>query len=143
MEQNASTYLFLSSADSQQFFPDNSAADFRIKLDIPIILDAHWHVCLCEITFKLKSGDNSKSLSVYSSICRPSYIDNHAAPILRRITRKGAQEFMSRQYFPIARRYIESLDIYIRNEQGEKPLFADKPIELTLHLKRSVNHHFL
>ena len=143
MEQNASTYLFLSSNDSQIFFPHNSPADFRIKLDNPIVLDAHWHVCLCEITFKLKANDNSKSMGVYSSICRSSYIDNQAAPILRRITRKGAQEFMNRQYFPIVRRYIESLDVYIRNERGEKPLFSDKPVELTLHLKRAINHHFL
>ena len=136
-------YLFLSSADSQQFFPANNQSDFRVKLDTPIVLDNHWHISLCEITFKLKPSDTSRSLVVYSSICMPSYISNQSAPVLRRISRKGAQEFVNKQYFPIGRKYIESVDVYIRNERGETPIFNDKPLELTLHLRKSINHHFL
>ena len=48
MEQNTSTYIFLSSKDSLTFFPDNSPGNFRVKLDSPLMLNRYWYVALCE-----------------------------------------------------------------------------------------------
>ena len=125
------------------FFPDNSHTNFRVKLATPLSLDSYWYVALCEMNYKLKPADPSKSLLVECNLCKPSYVNNHTRPILRRVNRKGAGEFMNKEFFPVAHRYIETIGVYIRNNTGEEPLFANQGVELTLHLKRALSPNFL
>ena len=143
MERNGSMYLFLSSVDSINYFPDNVQANFQIKLDTALMLDEYWYVALCEIQYRMVVADMSRSLSVYCTLSRPTVIKDRTDCIIRRFARRGSQEFRHRQYFPIVQRYVERIGIHILDDKDRIPSFLNEPVEITLHLKRAVNHHFL
>ena len=143
MEHNTSRYIFLSSDHSTEYFPQNCVTDFKIKLKTALTLDEHWYVALCDVRFGIKSADTSNSLTIFCDLCKHSFINEYSEPILRRIGRKESRQFSDKQYFPVVQRYIERIHIYILNEKGQTPLVSNRPLELTLHLKRALNHHFL
>ena len=140
---NMSIHLFLSSSDCLEYFPDNQQAKFQVKLETPMILDEYWYVALCEVRFKLKSEEKATSLSVNCNLCKPSLIHDNLRPVLRRISRKPSQEFLVRQYFAVNQKYVERIGIDIYTNFGTVPAFNNQPLEVTLHLKRAVHHHFL
>ena len=138
-----SKFLFLRSSDSVEYFPLNKNSDFQVKLESPLSLDTFWYISLREIRFKLKPKQSTKSLIIYCDLCQPSMINGTSAPVLRRLSRQISQEFACNQFFPIGQKYIERVHIYIRDEEGKEPSFADQPVEVTLQLKRVIHHQFL
>ena len=145
METDGSMYMFLSSLDSPDYYPDNAAHHFRVKLSKPISLDEHWYVALCEIRAKWDTVEkkNDRSTIIFCDLCENSVVNAFPKPVLRRLSRKVSQEFSNRQYIRVTQRYIETIRVYIEDNRTSAPSFSSELLEITLHFKRAVHHQFL
>lgn len=143
MSADHSFYLFVSNLDSISYFPGNSPGHFKVKLEKPLTLDSHWYIALCETQFTLLSSDKTRNINIYSNLTKPSLVNGEYRQILRRVYRTGAHEFKVRQYFPVVQRYIETIEVDIKSGTDSEVSFKDQPVQLTLHLKRVINGHFL
>ena len=129
-------YLYLSSSDSELYYPNNTATDFTVELTETLNLPGEWECSLLEIFFtKRIAGD----IVVFSDLCANSNISNTKLPVLRFLqngTYKSNSSFLNLISLPITQREIQRIKIYIRTVSGDLPTFIDKPVRCTLLLKR-------
>ena len=129
-------YLFLSSNDSKDEYPDNMSTEFTIELPRVYTLEGQWECALAEI----EPNVNTDTLYVCADLCQESYAENTMIPVLRRLRniKKGKKpfEFPVLYYVPVKKTHIDRIRIFIRG--GKLQLIAkDKTItRCVLHLRR-------
>ncbi len=136
-------YLTLRSTDSLELYPGNTPYNFRVNLNEPLYFEKQWMVALCDITIQNwavnKRGD-CKDIYVCSSMCVPSFVGESQEPLLRRICLRGIKRerhfaFPHLYYIPLKVQHLQSLDLYIKEANGESASFLTGPVSVTLHLK--------
>ena len=128
-------YLFISSADSMIYHPDNKPHSFVVELGERLNLTGRWMVALSDLNLNVAS---TETLYIFCDICDISYFQNSMKPILRMIypteTSKSIN-FSKRCYIPVAQKNFTRLQIYIRDKSMNVPGIMTEDIQLTLHLK--------
>ena len=120
-------YLFLSSTDSLDLSPNNSTYDFTVTL--PQTIMGEFKIALVEMHYTSHFED----LYVYCDIAEQSYVKDSSLPILRIVSQMG--EFGNLYFFPVTRRAIQRIRVYITNKDFETPLQDAGPIRCTLVLQ--------
>ncbi len=105
-------YIFASSDDSLDFYPNNKSTDFTVEL--PRVIRAS-ECALGEISFLSQSQD----LVVLCDLCEESYYRDSLVPILRIVKAPGELENL--YFVPITRHEIKRFHIRILTKQLEEP----------------------
>lgn len=123
------TYLYLSSKDSVNIHPRNTAEDFTIELPISLQLDELWECALLSI--------NRKNVDVYCDWCRPSIIHGGRLPVLSRVKNRIDHP----QYVPVNAGQKLRIQLYIRDIQTGSSPVSHETSWCTLHLRRQDAAH--
>ena len=136
-------YLFLSSQDSLDYFPNNKSNHFTIKLPGLLKLPGTWKCALVEMTyFPQFEGQRPKQIYLCSDIVHESYASDSMLPVLRKvsvpsgISTKISVTFPQNYYFKVSREEIQYIQIYIKDQKLRDPSFVVEPFSCTLHLVR-------
>ena len=138
-------YLFLSPTDSSGLFPNNTLNDFTVQLPRMMTLNGLWTCGLVDLTFNNSESEGSEVIFIACDICQESYLQNSYLPILRRITTPSTSQgrydisFSNPYYIPVSRDNVESIRVYIRNENLDTYSFKSGTFTCTLHLRRVDN----
>ena len=129
-------YLFISSADSKSYHPDNKPHTFIVELGERLNLTGRWLVGLSDLNLNVSS---TETLYIFCDICDNSYFQNSMKPILRMIYPTDSSKsvnFSKRYYIPLAQKNFTRLQIYIRDKSMNVPSIMTEVLQLTLHLQR-------
>ena len=114
-------YLFISSADSKSYHPDNKPHTFIVELGERLNLTGRWLVGLSDLNLNVSS---TETLYIFCDICDNSYFQNSMKPILRMIYPTDSSKsvnFSKRYYIPLAQKNFTRLQIYIRDKSMNVP----------------------
>lgn len=132
-----SRYMIVQSDQNQDYFPDNTPYNFKIKLPEPVMLQGDWTVALTEITMREDRGNKDTCiLYIYTNICSESFINGVNVPLLRRVVsiNKGNFTFAPCYYIPVIKSELSEIEFTLENEQGHLAKHLKNPVSLTLHL---------
>ena len=143
-------FLYLSSDDSANYFPNNSHEDFYVKMLNPLIFE---DTSLCgvigfqyydSILLNNKPIPDNASLNMYicSSICQQSFVNDSMLPVLTRFNIKVNNDSMLKEimisnpiYIPIVQYFNQDIHVYIKGDEGNDISVTKGPTKVTLHLK--------
>lgn len=129
----SSFYVYLSSQDSTNNFPDNSAFDFTLLLPERIFLEGDKWWCgliQCHLTSAPK-----QDVFICTDICAESVTGSSRLPVLRRIRTK-VFEASHVTYVPVKVRELSSIRVYIRDKRGNSLPFSAQTSSCVLHFQR-------
>jgi hypothetical protein len=138
-------YLYVSSDQSDSFYHGNSPTAFRIKLPRRIDLNPSkkWTIAILDIELpQLLDSYKPRYITVNTNVCQPSFSNSSQAPILQRLyynqlKKKGACIFDHLRYIPVTADSLDSLSIYLTDDQGGEPSFKSGHSYCTLHIETS------
>jgi hypothetical protein len=133
-------YVLFSNEDSKAYYAYNTPNHFRVKLGKTVHLEGNWSVGLTEIHVSDNTA-NFGLLSVTSDICNGIWMDGLQTHLLRRFNcRKNVHESFPRVYYlPVEKNFIDSVEFFITDRDGEEASFAtDVKVEFTLHFREDV-----
>ena len=132
-------FLFLSSQDSLNYYPDNQQSDFSVYLPQVLHLEGVWTVALKEISlFNLARQE----LIIYCNICEDSVVNAAKLPILKRLSLPQNRNnpitltYPDSFYIPVKTKQISTVRIYIQ-KQGNSIKLGKGSTTCVLHLKRA------
>jgi hypothetical protein len=140
-------YLFISSTDSKDWFPQNNSQNFRIKLPSSLKLDGLWRCALTEFSYTpIFEGLIPKEIYICCDIVQDSYACNSTLPLLRKVNVPSQHSsriqilFPQNFYIPVSQEEIQYINMYIKDENLQNPSFGSEPVTCTLHLWRDLNY---
>lgn len=99
---------------------------------------------------KTTSGENivdleaaTRFLYVYTDVVEPKVVGDSQVPLMRIIPVEGKERdhitarFISPQYLPLGRKQFETIEVNIKQDNGEKVPFQSGRVLVTLHFRRS------
>ena len=137
-----SYYFYLSSKDSLDVYPTNTAASFTVNLPIPLSLTGNWEIGLIDISFNKNFTVVPKELYFCLNVVNSSYVQGTLLKTLRRISlcNSTSNEFVT--YFPVVRyvsvtlNYLNYFQVKILSENLQEAAFKSGNLYCTLHLKK-------
>jgi len=149
-EAGNSTYLALTSKDSLQYFPNNTATHFTTLLNVPLELCGKWSMALREIV--IQTSEESKQLvgpiifDVFASDAVGAILGGMESTLLCRVcaqTKKGrraiAARFESCDFVPMRAFYLDRVEVIIRPVFPSTLSFDEQaPTYATLVLRKPV-----
>ena len=128
-------YLFLSSNDSNLYFPNNEPTNFTIELNENIYLPGLWKISLAEIFFK---DEITEQLLICCDLCGDSIVRDQKHAVLRLIPEQSPKNLCFKEpiELDISRDFIKRIRVYIRTMSFEKPTFLTNTLTCTIKLKR-------
>ena len=137
----SSIYIIVSSTDSVEYYPDNKASRFIVKLAKPLNLSGSWKVALCEISV-FENGVSVGIVGLNCNICNGLVTEGVQTQILRKFkcARNINEVFQNAYYMPVEKLFIDTLELYITGSGG-KPITLSPKAKLvcTLHLLQDVS----
>ena len=137
----SSIYIVVSSTDSLDFYTDNIASHFLVKLAKPLNLVGSWKVALCEINVY----DNSATVGIVGlncNICNGLLTEGVQTQLLRtfKCARNVHQVFHNPYYVSVEKLFIDTLEVYITGS-GSRPITLSPRAKVvcTLHLRQDVS----
>jgi hypothetical protein len=136
-------YITIQSTNSIDLYPDNKPWSFRVQLNEHLYFERQYTMALSDITISNWDADkrsDCRDVYIYSSICHPSHVGESKEPLLRRICLRGTKKerhftFPQNYYIPIKVQDFQTLDVYIKESNGQTASFISGPVTVTLHLK--------
>lgn len=136
-------YVYVSSDESDSYFPENEVYKFKVHLESPLFLTGFWKVGLVEFRAKQSKSKLIKTngpLYIFTDLCKESIVNGVQQPLLRRLE-KNVKDGWSHLldpviYLPVKRKELLEFEVYIKNEDESLPSFLQSPLHLTLHFKR-------
>lgn len=140
-------FLYLSSDDSETYYPNNIPNDFRIKILNPMVFRS---MRLCGLvsfqyvdSFSSEQSQSShKNIYVCTSMCQHSFVNDSSLPVLTRFKIDITNDLKVKEvpinnpiYVPIVEYFTDDIHIYIKGDNDTDISFLKGPIKLTLHLK--------
>lgn len=136
-------FLYLSSDDSEIYFPDNKPNHFTVKLPGTLQLPGQWECALTEVVYHTEfKSPRPTFLYICSDIVQVSYGCDALLPILRKVSVPGSLNmksilsFPQNFYIPMSQDELQYITIYIKDEILEDPSFEIEPFACSLHLRR-------
>ena len=129
-------YLFLSSDDSKEYFPDNAPSMFTVKLPQTLELkEGNWFCILLELSCKLKTPAD---LYVFCDGVQDSYVRDRKLPVLQHLPKTKdnlvKERFGPTVALPVSRHVFNTLTVYIKGADMVAPSFMNQPLTCTLRL---------
>ena len=129
-------YLYLSSKNSLDVHPENSAFDFINELPTVLELEGRWDVALIELSTDFKpQGD----IAILCDLCEPSLIKESWQPLLRKVPVKGKRfnrTYVLPYYTDVSHFTLKRVRVYIRDVNLNHFAVNEGSFECTLHLRR-------
>ena len=136
-------FIYLSSDANTDYFNDNSPSSFRIKLPRNVQLKplGKWTVALLDIHIPpFAQNYKPHHLSILSSICKPTAVNSTLKPVLQRLYAEDITDWPVTikvpRYVTINSDSLDNIDIYLLDNLGNSPSFADGKLTCTLHIKK-------
>ena len=89
---NSDIYLFISSADSKSYHPDDKPHTFIVELGERLNFTGRWLIALSDLNLNVPT---TETLYIFCDICDISYFQNSMKPILRMIYPTQASKSVS------------------------------------------------
>jgi hypothetical protein len=153
-------YIVLRSTDCKSLYPNNESYDFKLELGETLHLDQRWSMALCDMSIvdeehyveeeegkcsveedKCPSvAEDNQSLYVCSSLCDTSFVGEGRECFLRHLLLKNIKKdehftFAHPYYIPIKVHDLQTIDLYIKDREGNSASFIKGTVTATLHLK--------
>ena len=127
-------YLFVSSNDSKNIYPNNNASEFWIELPTHLILRGKWEIALIEI--KLSSSEINDYLILFDG-CECSFVKDSFRPVLRFIESGTMHRIYSNPiYISVTRDRLERLHLFLLPCNGLQSSLSTETLKCTLHLRK-------
>ena len=132
-------YLFLASNDSTDYYPNNSPTHFSVKLPETIHLSGRepWMCALRQFQCKTRSPTN---IYVLCDAIEDSFALGRKLPVLQRLPKqvrnRVVESFDASLCFKVTRHALNTITVYIKDEQMETVSFAEEQANCTLHFFR-------
>ena len=120
-------YIYLSSDDSLEYFPNNTNFDFTVELAQEF--RGAYRLALCEIYFTPAIED----LYVFCDVCSRSRVLDDLLPLLRIVRAPG--EFANLYYQELTRPILQRIRLYIRDKSLNIPSTDIGTVRCTLRLE--------
>jgi hypothetical protein len=130
-------YIIVSNSDSSNYYTDNKANHFRVKLSKPLNLEGDWYVGLADIHLT-ENAENMGMLGFNADICSGLIADGVQTQLLRRFNckRNVHVAFNTLYYVPVGKLFIDTMEFYITDADGKlASLSATVKLQVTLHFK--------
>lgn len=127
-------YVYGSSAECKDLYPDNKPEDFVIHLPKPIHMEGEWECGLLQFQYNVST---EKPYYVCCDLVRESFVGDYTLPVLRRVRLKGIQ-FIKVIYVPLKTRDFNSIRVYMRSWKNKDPTGLRGRSFCTLHFRRVV-----
>lgn len=139
-------YLHVNCNDSTSIYPDNDPADFRIRLPKPLSLEGEWECALLNISFwpQFHTSEKPKELYICIDEIANSYAVDGLYPILKRVSvpeniiTKVNLIYPHLDFLPVTQSLLQSVHVYIMDNERLQPSFIIKDLYCTLHLRRKI-----
>ena len=139
MMESKQFYVYISSADSTDYFPDNEPSKFTVKLPETLRLRGKWQLALCEIQYPSiqKKKKKPEQLLILCDLCQDSIVGEKRLPVLRRMRYEepGNTSFGIFYYVSLKTQEADRITVYIKTEKGEEPSFESGKLLCTLHFQ--------
>jgi len=135
--------ILLNSKDSIKYYPNNKSLDFISQLAYPLNLEGKWEIAIIDYSFKFITPPRKSTIKIYCATCIDSNDNGYNRSVLRRVYINTNliqyREFNTPLYIPTNVNHINSLGIYIRDEDGEITSLGLESFNCTLHLRKQNN----
>lgn len=137
-----STYVYISSNASKQYFPANESTHFRMTLAKPLSLYGDWEVALTEINLpKLAQGYKPEYIAIECSFCIDSFVNGGQDQLLDRfflseLRPSDVIRLTRPHYVKVNTDLLHTLQLNLYDETHAKPSFQSGNLHCTLHLRR-------
>lgn len=144
-------YFVLQSTDSLEFYKENRACKFMVKLYSPLYLEGAWEVGLTLCRLSPTSREERKSmpdiLLVQSPLCAALTVvgGKKHLPILNLLSRSTKEEedqccweFPCPNYRPVEGGFVETIEVNITGKDGVSEPFKTGDSLCMLHLRQRV-----
>ena len=131
MDNVKSLYLYVTSKDSEPYFPHNKPSIFHVKLNNTLNLNGSWEIGVCSVDLAgvnvSKNVDASK-LFIVCKICSDMIVDGKQTRILRSLPLKPDinETYHHIYYVPIEVRFIDSIEFRIINDAAGEASFGSE-----------------
>ena len=121
-------YLFLSSDDSLNLYPQNNAYSFTVQLPEIIQMTNEWTCCL--VYFLCNMKDDVSSVYILCDAINDSFVKNTKLPVLQYVHAKTSNELMfeicngSEIEIRVNKTSLHTISIHIRDANSFKPIVA-------------------
>ena len=127
-------YLHVASNDCLDYFPDNNAKLFRVKLAEHLNLQMQWECALVDVIVPASYLD--KNVYFCSNICAESMVGGIKMPLLRAVYEGHVNgEILQPFYTPVVLLNTEMIEFSFRNRDGTLLTSTDDTCLCTLHLR--------
>ena len=136
----SSIYIIARSTDSLDFYSDNTATRFIVKLAKPLNLVGSWKVALCEISVS-ENGTTAGIVGLNCNICNGLLAEGVQTQLLRtfKCARNIHEVFHKPYYVPVEKLFIDTLELYITGSGGNQITLSPRAkVSCTLHLRQDV-----
>ena len=129
-------FVYLSSSDSPQFYPENDPYEFTVELPEILTLEGNWHCAL--ISF---AQPTSEDVTIFCDILDYSFIQDTYKPVLRQLSEQDVYfaDFPNLHYVKVKDFAVKRIKISIlksTNLTPPSPAPADSLTHLGLHFKK-------
>ena len=134
-------HIYVDSTACVDYFSDNTAASFRVKLAKPLTLFGHWEAALIAIDIPdFASNYETSYVDINCNICEESICNSKLQPVLCRLSKKeitrGREIRFSRpSYVRLTSEQISVLQVYMTDASQNKPSFRTGHCYCTLHIR--------
>jgi len=140
-------YIYLDSRESTEYFPDNCTDSFVVRLtkNTQLLPYGQWLVTIADIDLPpLQLNYKPKFLALYSDICAPSIYGGGLKQVLHRIYYRELRlarpiVFNPPRYKKVSTESLNSIHLYLLDDEGNRPSFEKGPLLCTLHIKQTIN----
>ena len=127
-------HIYCNSEDSKEYYPDNTAVDFRVNLRETLNIPGRW---VCALTDIKIPEELNETAFLCCDLCDSSLtVSQGRYPILRRIPIPWSS-ILPLVYVPVKKDTFNAIHLYLRNSRGGSFTSTIKgTLECTLQLKR-------
>jgi len=137
-------YIYLDSRDSIEYFPNNRADSFTVRLarNTQFSPYGQWFVTIADINLPpLQPNYKPEFLVLYSDICAPSIYGGGLKQVLHRIYYRDLHlsrpiVFNPPRYKKVSTESLSTIHLYLLDEEGNPPSFMRGSLVCTLHIKK-------
>jgi hypothetical protein len=130
-------YLFLSSKDSNNFYPTNKASDFLVELPHIIYLEGKWEVALTEIDV---NGGLNEPLYLCTNVCVESHIRDTGLQLLRVVVDEDYTAYQVPYYMRVSVQNLHHIRIHLRDKDLQEINSKIGELSCVLHFKQISKH---
>ena len=142
-------YLYASSEDCKDLYPDNRPQRFTVQLPRELNLSGTWYCALKELYFKGEFRFNPKGLlhvpkkaPQYLYLCTDviegAHLSNSYVPVLRRseVKKKLERVYAEPHYFRVIVPRVTELTVYVLDQDLKPVVFKKSPLTCLFHFTR-------